>query len=281
MKELGSLIGVNEGGRSVVSYPDLIIYAGQSARRKAFFEDIFPDTPIISFSVDPEPQTSEMEVILEDKLIKGVHYLASLDGQVRTNKVAIVAADTRTLVPFIDDVLGVESLGKPTDEEEVVGVFDEMFRVGEFTGQDPYYEVFSISGSVSTEGKQLFTSSDRTRITLHHQALSYLKTAEGFQKYKDLFHLFYRSGPYEKEGMPQQLLTDLSAGLSLPVLIKLGVVKVIDGQEISNPKNLRRAFFTVAVGVQPEVVEPFNTNVINILDKWDWLNQVVREIEHE
>ena len=282
MRELEGLIGVIEAGcTEAVSYPDLVIYAGQSARRRGFLDGIFPDIPILSFSVDPEPQTSDMPVILEDKLIKGFRYLASLDGQVKTNKIAIVAADTRTIVPFMNNGLRMESLGKPKEEGEVVGVFEEMSQVGKSIGDDPYYEVSSISGAVSTESKQIFTSSDRTRITLHQDALSYLKTTEGFQRYVDLFHSFYRSGAYEREGMPRQALTDLSAGLSLPVLIKLGAVKSIDGQNISNTENLRKAFFTVAVGVQPEVVKAFNPNVTNLLNDWEWLNQVISEISNE
>jgi len=281
MRELGQLLGVTERSIETVSYPDTVIYAGQSARRKAFLDDVFPDVPTLSFSVDPEPTTSDLEVILEDKLIKGIHYLASLDGQIISNKTLIIAADTRTIVPLIRDGLQRESLGKPHQEDDVLDIFRQMSESADITGESPYYEVASISGSVSTEKRSLYTGRSKTRITLNAETIEALATMGGFQQYLDLFHSFYSSGPYEKEGMPKQDLTDLSAGLSLPVLLKLGAVEQIDGEGPTNTEALRNSFFTVAVGIQPDVVRPFNQNVLSMFSEWEWFNKVIIGLNNE
>ncbi|MEX1052458.1 MAG: hypothetical protein WEC80_01260 [Patescibacteria group bacterium] len=281
MKELEVLIGTKEYGVGMISYPDAIIYAGQSARRKSFLTDIFPNIPTYTFSVDPEPQTPDMSVILEDKLIKGVNYLASLNGQIETNRIAIVAADTRTIVPQLKNEVEPQSLGKPNEEAEVIEVFRDLSRVADYTMEDPTYEVVSVSGAVSPESQSILTSGDRTQITLWPEAAKYLTTSEGFQKYVEFFHAFYNSGAYKKVGMPAQSLTDLSGGLSLPVLLKLGAVKLVDGGDPKNRVNLKKSFFTVAVGIQLDIIEPFNPEAANMIGQWEWLNDVVEGLVDE
>ena len=47
MREIEGLLGLTEAAPGEpVNYPDLLIYAGQSARRRNFLVDMFPNKPI-------------------------------------------------------------------------------------------------------------------------------------------------------------------------------------------------------------------------------------------
>jgi hypothetical protein len=65
------------------------------------------------------------------------------------------------------------------------------------------------------------------------------------------------------------------------VLIKLGAVKAIDNQNPKNREALKRSFFIVAVGMNPKIINPFNSEVIPLLENWEWINEVVDGLINE
>lgn len=251
--------------------PNSIYYAGQSHRRALFLRTVLPDVPLHTFCVDPEPITPNLDDIVHHKL----NVPLSFAMQKGVTNGLIVAADTQTIVTLGDNegALRTVSKIKPTSEEDVMRLFRDM---SEIPG-DPGYIVQSGSGThdIAT-GKRSEVLVEETRVRLDPVAVEYLGSDEGFQLYRSAFATFYGSEVYQKNNLPQIGICDISSGLSLPVLTKIGAVCSIDGIDRSNYQEFLEAFkkslHVVAVGIHFNLLEGFP------LGNWGWTEEVAQAV---
>ncbi|MCL6096542.1 MAG: hypothetical protein M1444_02545 [Patescibacteria group bacterium] len=250
----------------------IIIYAGQSERRKVFVEatarhaalnEGYSDV-VLSRSGGPEEETSNVVGIMRRK-IDVVDQALRREKIVKPNDVSIiVAADIRTRV-----VGSHSNKGKPKAPEEVRRLFQRMSR-----DDNPYYAVEAGSGVKIGNERPLITF-DTTTILLDPERVKYFSTPEGFAEYVSLFKAYYASPIYANNGThPPVEVTDLAAGLSLPVLIADNAVLEIDGVEAGSPefrKAVKTGIYNVAIGFNPHLLKHIWPNVQSFINRYDWL----------
>lgn len=256
--------------------PERVIYAGQSLRREIFLKTCFPDKPILTFNIDPEPKIDNVHEIMKFKLRKVLNLVQTKEGDV------IFAADTRTKTPVMDNDTGASRLiakSKPNSLEEVKETFKAMFKVSKKEGKAPSYSVEAASGAYYLNHRvEFFSVQDSCLVVLNEKKISEIITDEGFLKYLKLFDEFYTSSPYEKDGIKRLTPFNLSGGISLPVLVKMGVVESVHSIPIKSPifRNVfKYAVQTVAVGMAVDLVDLFGANGQDLINQWPWLSGVV------
>ncbi len=260
----------------------IVIYAGQSARRKAFIQHCFPNSPVLDSEGGTEPDIEDVVEIMHGKLdhvLKGV----TLPEHGKNWKIALIAADTRTSTLTVGDgdVTYLESRGKPKRTLDIRRVFEEMHEAGAVSDGLPYYVVRSASGvhvrAPRTEDR--LVSDHTSTIELHPEFTRILGTHEGFEQYLEAAQDFYSSPSYTNDGThPAIELTDISGGLSLPVFVKMKGVVAIDGTRFIDPHfpaAFRNALYNVAVGISPEILSKIQPRAHEAIRHWQWLNQVV------
>ncbi len=254
------------GPETTLPKPSQVFYAGQSHRRNHYLSTRF-EFPVATFNVDPEPKTNDLGVIVNHKI--GV---ALSSGEVvKAGEGLVIAADTQTIVPVIDDIgaFKKEYKIKPTSEGEVLNLFSALSVLP----LGPRYAVVAASAShdVGT-GTRSLIHQDRTDIELDDSTTAYLASRRGFDDYRKLFAEFYGGQVYARNGLPQIELCNISSGLSLPVLTKIGAVKEIDGVEISKRDEFNAAFqkalHVVAIGINPELFRGYS------LVECEWVSEV-------
>jgi predicted house-cleaning NTP pyrophosphatase (Maf/HAM1 superfamily) len=251
--------------------PDKIIYAGQSNRRENFLRDIFPSTQIDSISIDPEPQSSDTSLVMHHKINKAYDNVSLGENDI------IIAADTRTSTPILNPNGRIDLLsrGKPSSLQEVFNTFQLMNKVTRETGEQPWYEVNSSSGIFHQKG--LFEIQDVTHVRLKREGVELLSRERGFLEYVERFEDFYSKPPYHNSLRTNP--EDLSAGISLPVLNKMGIVESVNNIGSENPlfyKTLRLAIHIVAIGLSIELLELIGVDRRDTLPRLNWINQVTK-----
>ncbi len=250
----------------------IIIYAGQSERRRVFIEAAAQHATlnercsdvVLSRSAGPEEETSNVVGIMRRK-IDVVDKTLRREGVINSNDVSIiVAADIRTRV-----VGSHTNKGKPKTPEEVRRLFRRMS-----SDDNPYYAVEAGSGVKIGNETPLITF-DTTTILLDPERVRYFSTPEGFAEYESLFKTYYSSSIYANNGShPPIELTDLAAGLSLPVLIADNAVLEINGVEAGS-HDFRRAvktgIYNAAIGFNPHLLKHIWPNIQSFIGKYDWL----------
>jgi len=247
--------------------PERIIYAGANPRRKDFLTHCFDDVPIEDHPIPDEPR--KHVVLVARYKIEGVCNKVPLkDGDV------IIAADTMTSIPTVtDNQIQYVDLGKPTGPQEVFDLFVGLKNFSQGIGI-PHYIVTNASCLFINQSEELLERSGVCTVSLNHQALEKLATPEGFQEYLTRSEMFYSSYPYD----PPLSLTDLSAGISLPVLTRMGAIDMVFGVSKENssfPEALRSGIHIAAIGISPKLINLFGVGVDYQLKHWDWLNAVL------
>lgn len=267
--------------------PLIVAYAGQSYRRLSFLQHAFPDTPVHSVDGGDEPDIPHVVDIMRGKIDHGstliFHRLMP-----QAHRFGIVAADIRTstLTPpdEKDGNTFLTSRGKPPHEgtrQSVQHIFEQMSTAAEVGEEVPYYIVIAGSGAKIREGntQSVHIGQQACTVELDEEYLSYLATDKGITDYQTTFQHFYSSPPYSNNGShPAVDLTDLSGGISLPVLTRMGAVNAVNGVNAKDPafpETLREGIFTVAVGFSPDVLKPLQSTINQAIQEWPWLTRVV------
>lgn len=259
-----------------------VVYAGASSRRQLFLSYLFSDIEVESVPPGSEEDTSNVSAIMRGKLT-GVHRV--LEAKLETfgeKKLAIVSADTRTSTMTIgkDNKVVFVSRGKPSSHKAVRQTFLDMYDAYRQTGINPAYIVYSASGSLYTATGQRAEAVSATTVTLDPEFVRDASTVEGFSAYQELFRQFYCGKSYSEAGLSPIGLTDISAGLSLPVLSLSGAVlhinQVAPG-DLGYPEILKKAIYDVAVGFSPAVLSAFHPEIHQKIDSWPWLNQMIQQ----
>lgn len=263
--------------------PTAVIYAGESPRRRSFLEFAFPGAQVHSFSVEPEPETTDVVAVVEHKLSLGIQQAVELGLDGQSSSSVIVAADIRTLTPYVNNGNGLElrSTSKLKDNDEVWRNLQRMREVSEETLENPFYIVDIASGAQSPVDNNKRIEKDRVFVFLNAEGLDYLASRGGFNDYLDNFLRFYSEPPYTTHGMPPIEPTDISAGLSVPVLTEMGIIDSIDGvnrEDPQFPEAFSEALYKVGVGFNLPVLESFQPDIRNMSGGWNWNKQIVEKV---
>ncbi len=231
-------------------------------------------------NVGVEPETPDVLAVARYKVDVLLGHMGR-EQQLGQNKDAIiVAADTRTNVPmFTDSGVNIVSKGKPKHPHEARENFRHMLEVAQKTSEDPFYSVNSGAVCKRVRGNEVpLEAYSESQFVLDPTALYYLATDEGFARYRRAFLEFYSVPPYSNNGMKPIDVTDLSGGISLPVLMRLNAITRINGKDKNDPQfntELRDAIQIVAVGIPNSILKPFVPQAEKRYQNWAWLNGVV------
>lgn len=270
-------------GETATILPSAVIYAGESHRRRSFLEFVFPEAQIYSFSVEPEPETTDVVAVVEHKIDLGVQHTVELGLNGQSSSAVIVAADIRTLTPYMNNGNNLElrSTSKLKDNDEVWKNLQRMREVSEEMLENPFYIVDIASGTQSLVDNNRRIEKDRVFVFLNAEGLDYLASRGGFDDYLDNFLRFYSEPPYSTHGMPSIGPTDISAGLSVPVLTEMGIIDSIDGVERDNERFhsvFQETLYKVGVGFAPPVLESFHPTIRDSVSGWSWNSQVAEKV---
>jgi len=272
----GFFLPSSEHKNILLPYPKRVLYAGASPRRIAFISHAFNDCEISNFSVGEEPNEN-VENVVKYKVEVGKKYV---NEDVCT---AVIAADTQTIVPGIINNKAIEiSKGKPKNANEIYDSLSSIYKTAQMTGEDPYYRVDTASALFhnSQMGQSHILDRDSCRVTLDQISLLYLLHPNGFQRYLEEFKKFYSSAPYQNSGIKTISPQEISGGLSLPVLTKMGAIKSIQDTSFEDEnfkKTLKRNIHLVAVGISSKLLGTMHLDIQDSVDNWGWLEEVATE----
>lgn len=259
----------------VLSSPQSIVYAGSSSRRSIFLQSAFPSQTHYSILIGSEPAVDIAQVV-HHKLD-----VACEQGVPQDTCVAVIAADTNTVIPTFDHLtqgITLSSKGKPTGFEEVRHAFHQIAKVAEVRNEPPFYLVDSASAMLHlNSSRHLVTDREACVIVLEEGGLRELGDEKGFEKYLREFQAFYSRPPYTTHDM-EIGITDLSGGISLPVLVKMGLVTSVNGIARTDGRFrdvLQYGIHTAAIGVSPRILNTVQINGEEMIKNWPWLNSVV------
>lgn len=255
--------------------------ASTSRRRAAALEQI-PEVRVIK-SPGGEENGGSLETIALDKIRVAEPIIQAICEKDDCRLDGVVAADANTYIAiFGPKGEKLVPKGKPSVPQTTYRHFQSMSRRAARDG-DGYYEVHSASAFVDPSKKE-HSEREGTRVVLHLEKINRLATKEGFLEYMMEFADFYSSEAYSSHGLQSLRMEDLSGGISLPVLAKMGAVKMIDGVEIAKvPYSeaeliLKQALLNVAIGFSPKILNKIHPDAMAFLLGWSWTNNVVNSI---
>lgn len=273
-----------------------VIYAGRSVRRTAALQYVLPDVEVISIPGGDERDIADVALIAEEKVdhveavISTEAYRCAvnlgnitavtelLSSEKNYYGLAVIAADTRTKTPSCqgrgDGVYDWFSKGKPGNSVQVYEHFESMDQA-ERMGKPPCYSVDTATTLRMYEPvKKKIREVDKVIVSLKSRAAYWLASCGGFETYLQAFRRFYDSDLYSSGHVCP---TDISAGISLPVLTSLRVVDNINGISVDNPhfqQVYKESLYSVAVGMHPKVLNEINPEAGQRINEWGWLNEI-------
>lgn len=253
---------------------DLIVAASGSNRRQDLIAHAFPGFPLEKIPLgENEPDTTDPREVVRYKLqlARAIVRGRRREGYIqRDMKIAILAADTQS-GPIRLNKRGVPILqhqSKPKDAQAVQRVFSRMAQVAE-SGREPHYTITSASGVYYDTGKndrQDFMPPESliSVVYLDPESAARLATDEGFRDYKAEFDRLHSGDLYrgdsslpEDQRLKPAEITDLAAGLSVPVLTKIGAVTRINEVHRADPAfadEFREAVTVAGAGIDQRVI---------------------------
>lgn len=252
--------------------------ASSSMRRKVALEQI-PDLKVVNVGGGEEAPMDDLLTIALSKIAFAYPTILESCRSMSTNLIGVLAADTNTLIRvFASSGTQLERKNKPHKPETTLNHFRRMSKAAEQSGAG-YYEVAAAS-ALQTDNSSL-AGVETTRVTLNQEKLNQLALEDGFAQYQENFANFYKSEAYHNSGCQALEITDISAGISLPVLIKMGVVEQVNEVKLKELRSrvlentLKKALLNVAVGFSPQVLERIHPDAMACLMGWSWTNEVV------
>lgn len=267
--------------RSSSEQKTFLYYAGSSERRVQCLNQIPGVEKVNAVGGGEEPDIREVEHITDLKISHARGKLGRLEtnGLVRN---LLIAADARTEISAEkkgSDVF--VSKGKPRSEREVLENFVAMQVIAQKYGYATYRVV---SASALENGVRMGSETIQAEVVLSRKSLDYLTSTEGFVAYIRAFKLFYSTPPYSNKGLTAINVKKLSGGISLPVLVSMGLVESVDGVNLRSSDAdekydaLRGGLLTVACGFGPNVLNQIHPEALDKVMAWDWLNAVTTKI---
>ena len=243
---------------------DLIVAATTSARRLSLIRFVAEGLPVISISIgEDEPETTKPEKVVRDKLARGIIIVEAERGRTIPENfmVALFAADTLS-APIALDKNGqiiLKPQSKPFKEGQVRRVFRQMEEFAVTTDDDPTYSVSSASGVVlvpSRDMKPFIPQPLEAKIKLGREFVAWINHSGGFEKYRERI-------AQDASILESASMYHIAAGLSIPVLKKMGGAVSINGKTVDDPSFENEFLSAVSVagaGVHQEVARFINPN---------------------
>lgn len=266
--------------------PPNVILASESQRRKIAAKHIFPFARLSSIPGGEEPQSNDLVFIANKKLDHAMPWARQTIIESPERRGIVISTDVKLFTLGIYDEPGVKDKGKPQNPEEVREIFEEMYVAARVTEQDPYYFIRSSSAIVDFSTKQEYRKSYQpnfTGVRLDPEIIGYFSTQQGFDKYLEELNGFFQGQSYLNNGlrMPANI-TDITGGLDLPVLARMGAVKSISFEDRENvtrddiefPVRLKKAIFNSTVGFNSRMIKPYEPLIEEKIENWPWLQTI-------
>ena len=252
--------------------------ASSSIRRKLALEQI-PDLKVINVGGGEEIVMDDLLTIALSKIAFAYPTILESCRSMSANLIGVLAADTNTLIRILaSSGPQLERKNKPSKPETTLNHFRHMSKAAEQFGAG-YYEVAAASALQTNNGS--LAGIETTRVTLNQKKLNQLALEDGFASYQENFINFYNSEAYRDSGCQPLAMSDISAGISLPVLIKMGIVDQVNEVKLKElhsrflENTLKKALLNVAVGFSPQVLKRIHPDAMAYLMGWSWTNQVL------
>lgn len=252
--------------------------ASSSPRRKVALEQI-PDIKVVNIGGGEEIDNDDLVTIALNKIAFAYPDILRSCQEQAVNLLGILAADTNTLIKVLHQQTSkLERKGKPKHHEHTHNYFKRMADVAERDGAG-YYEVVAASAFQTETGS--IAGIETTRVLLNQKKLQNLASEDGFANYQEQFTQFYNSEAYRNSGCRAIDVTDISAGISFPVLTKMGLVEEVNGVRLKELPSqsveiiLKQALLNVAIGFSPQILEKIHPDALTHLMAWSWTNEVV------
>lgn len=262
---------------------DAVFAATGSQRRRDLIRHLFSDErPIRELDLgEGEPSTPFTPTVVRFKLERARAAVREqrATGKIPRNwKVAIIAADTQSGPTSIGEngVVGLNFQSKPEKPKDVLDTIRGIRHVS-LLGQDAYYTVQSSSGIIFEPGngqRDRLPPPLSATIHLDPDMLHFLGTRRGFRFYSRQFDLFqqsplYTDSPYGR--LNPSRITSAAAGLSIPVLSRIGAVTEVNGVSRTDSRyanELGQAISISAAGIAPEVIEAISPRALQRMNTW-------------
>lgn len=254
-----------------------VYYAGRSERRIACLNQLPEVDRVECVNWGEEPDIADVMKIIRGKLAFALPIILQQVGVL--NGHVVVAADSRTeiLVRKGNEIVH-ESKGKPRDDEEVFSNFVRMAEVLQLV-EAASYQLRAASIAQTKTGTVVDQQLCVVRIS--SQGIRHLATEVGFIEYQQAYADFYSTPPYSSHNLSKICLTGISSGLSLPVLVSMGIIERVGvNGEVGelDERRLKEAMLAVAVGFGPRVLEKIHPESMDAVMQWSWLNQVTQKV---
>lgn len=265
--------------------PPLVILASESQRRTLAAKYLFPSSHVINMCGGEEAQTDDLVYIANRKLDHVMPQARPAIMGTEEKRGIIIGTDVKVSTFGLYEEPGIKDKGKPKSALEVRGIFRDMYRAAFVTEQDPYYLIRSASAIVdfSQKPERKSYSPNFTQVTLDQDRIGYLSTNEGFNEYSRELEEFFSGQSYLNNGLRMPAtITDITGGLDLPVLARLGAVKSISintsrdipTDDVDFADQLKQGIFNSTVGFIPHMLKPYEPQVDELIAGWSWLEQV-------
>lgn len=212
----------------------------------------------------------------------------------RNNIYQVIAADVRTETAAPSHNRANDqfiSHGKPENRDELKETFTKMAR-----SSRKMYRVLAGSQILSYRPREDTPTDMRHQqeieVILRPEKLQELTSDHGLDEYLEKFDQFYNSTAYRDNNLSPISFKDISAGISLPVLIKGNYVDAVNMNDKHIDLNtsarlskkarklLKKIIFGVAVGYSPHVLNQIYPGAYSfIIDNWQWLESVVEDVK--
>lgn len=255
-----------------------IFYAGKSLPRANFIKEISGGN-VIPVGGGDESKTDHVFAVARVKLDFAKGKLNGTFAHPETKKRKLmVSVDIGTEIPSIspDGKLVFESKGKPKHTREVKANFRKMLVAARRFGHATY-RVVSSSFAEESGAQNLMGETIQTSIQLSEKSIVYLCSKAGFEAYLKRFNEVHSISPHGSDQLKKTTVRNISGGISLSVLISMGLVESIDGVHLNGDVTedvdlaVRSALLTVACGFGGNVLEMVKPGALEDALKWDWV----------
>lgn len=270
-----------------------VYYAGQSPRRAQFLKHVFGEVATIKIESYKkiEPTDEETRHVAGWKVMEAGPQVPTAQPKER---IAVISGDTLVKTPTLTPTeYGVGEhiryirQGKVPDAAVVQAIFQKMVETHAQTGEGLVYYIEASSRAEirHPKGKPHEGVSDMNHhiIQLDTEKIKSLGNG-GFKEYIEACrefhngHVYDPTGDYVRQRGKPMDVTDISGGLELPVLTKLGAVRGINGIDRSDPefpKALHEAIFSATVGISKVVLNHIEPGSGETVHSYPWVKNIV------
>lgn len=257
-----------------------LVIASTNRRRVSFIRHCFPGAYVMAVSAGEEKEGDDEREIARGKIDQ-------VSSQISTgllcnisSPLGIIASDTRKTILTTS---GLESKGKPENEQEIRLNLEEMLNASNKTGLPPLFLITSGSALVLDKDSDQYRGGERlsSLITLRKEALERLVRDDGFAAY---LNEFYAQEFPDSDGAPLDIKGS-TAGLDIRTLMRIGAIEAVDDVPSANTpafrRALKKALYISKAGFSYEDLERLGMteNEVNeAIGSWPTLDLMVEQV---